>query len=223
MTTTCQDIVNRAQDFNTLNVGLTTDSTEMLSRIRADQQRIFTAIAGQTRDRFKTTAALTSNAAASGRVFDLSTVTPPIERVLQVTLGDGRIVSPVDELDTDAELAPRYFVRGQSLIEVGADWGTSGAKSATLVYVYGATPITITGSLTQVVTIPDEFVDVLVLPLAGYLAQKDPGRDPGELARLAAMLDDANDHLVQFLTNYGGITSTRFVIPNPLRSASKKA
>ena len=223
MSTTAQDIVTRAQQFNTLNTGLTTDSAEMLSRIRADQQRIFTAIAGQTRDRFKTTASLTSSSGASGRVFDLSAVTPPIERVLLLTLGDGRIVSPVDELDPDAELAPRYFVRGQSLIEVTNDWGTSGAKSATLVYVYGATTITPTGSLTQVITIPDEFIDCLVLPLAGYLAQKDPGRDPGEIERLAMMLDDAQQLFTEYLTNYGGIQSTRFVIPNPLRAASKKA
>ena len=223
MTTTAQDIVTRAQQFNTLNTGLTTDSAEMLSRIRADQQRIFTAIAGVTRDRFKTTASLTSSAGSSGRTFDLSAVSLPIERVLMLTLGDGSIVSPVDELDVEAELAPRYFVRGTSLIEVDDDWGTSGAKTATLVYVYGPTDIDPTGSLTQAVTVPDSFTDTLVLPLAGYLAQKDPGRDPGEIARLAAMLDDANSALVQFLTNYVGITSTRFVIPNPLKSASKRA
>jgi hypothetical protein len=39
---------------------------------------------------------------------------PPIERVLKLTLGDGREASQVDELDTDAELSPRYFVRGHN-------------------------------------------------------------------------------------------------------------
>lgn len=222
MSTTAADIIARARSFNTLNSGLTTDSTEMLSRIRADQQRIFTSIAKKSRDRFKTTASLTSSSGSSGRSFALSAVDPPIERVLKLTLGDGREVSPVDELDTEAELAPRSFVRGTSLIEVSSDWGTTGAKTATLVYVYGATAIDITGSLTQAVSIPDEHTDVLVLPLAGYLAQKDPGRDPAEIERLALQLDDAHATFVDFLTNYGGIVATRFEIPNPLRSQAKK-
>lgn len=223
MTTTAQDIITRAQQFNTLNTGLTSDSAEMLSRIRADQQRVFTAIAGQTRDRFKTTASLTSSTGSSARTFDLSAVDPPIERVLKVMLGDGRECYAVDELDTDAELAPRYFVRGQTLVEVGSDWGSSGSKTATLSYVYGATTIDIDGSLDQDVTVPDEFTDVLVLPLAGYLAQKDPGRDPGEMERLALMLDEANDHFTQYLTNYGGTTASRFVLPNPLRESGRKS
>lgn len=223
MSTSCSDIIARARSFNTLNSGLTTDSTEMLSRIRADQQRVFTAIAGQTRDRFKTTESLTSTSGASGRSFDLSAVDPPIERVLRLVLSDGREVNPVDELDTDAELAPRYYVRGETLYEVDDDWGASGAKTATLTYVYGASEIDISGSLTQEVTIPDNFTDVLVLPLAGYLASKDPGRDPGEMQRLALMLDEANESFSDFLTNYGGVPSSRFILPNPLRQSAPKA
>lgn len=223
MASTCSDIIARARSFNTLNNGLTTDSTEMMSRIRADQQRVFTAVAGMTRDRFKTTYALTSDVGSSGRIFDLTTPTLPVERVLKVTLGDGRECYIVDELDTDAEVAPRAFVRGTSLVEVGSDWGSSGAKTATLVYVYGATAIDPTGSLTQAVSIPDAFIDVLVLPLAGYLAQKDPGRDPGEMQRLAGMLDDAQATFVAYLTSFGGVTSSRFVLPNPLKSAERKS
>jgi hypothetical protein len=222
VSTSCSDIVARARSFNALNTALTTDTAEMLSRVRADQQRVFTAVAGLTRDRFKTTASLNSTGGASGRSFDLSAVTPPIERVLKLTLGDGREASQIDELDTDAELSPRYFVRGQSLVEVSNDWSaTSGTVSATLVYVYGATSISVSGALTQLVSIPDEFIDVLVIPLAAYLFQKDPGRDAGEWDRLAAMLDEAQNGFVSYLQAYGGITSTRFVIPNPLRTQAK--
>lgn len=221
MTTTCSDIVDRATKFNALNTPLTTDVAEMLSRIRADQQRIFTAVAGVTRDRFKTTASLTSSVGTSGRTFSLATLSPPVERVLKLTLGDGREVNPVDELDTDAELAPRYFVRGTSLVEVSSDWGAAGAKTATLVYVYGATTISTTGTLSQAVSIPDEWTDLLVIPLAAYLHVKDPGRDPNEYERLASMLDDVQQGFVSYLTSYGGITAQRFVIPNPLRGQSK--
>jgi hypothetical protein len=222
MATTCNDIISRAQSFNTLNQGLTSVSTEMLSRIRADQQTLFTSVAGLARDRFKTTAALISSSGASGRSFDISAITPVVERSLKLTLGDGREVFQVDELDTDAELAPRYFVRGLTLIEVGNDWGTTGSKTATLLYVYGATSLSITGSLTQAVSVPDEWTDLLVIPLAMYLNRKDPGRDPQEYADLGAALDETQQAFVSYLTNFGGIQSTRFVQPTPASTPNKK-
>jgi len=222
MSTTCQDVITRAQSFNALNQSLTSDPVEMLSRIKADQQRIFTGVASLTRDRFKTTAALTSSTGASGRSFDLSAVVPSIERVLLATLGDGRLLNAVPQEDTDAELSPRYYALGQTLVEVGSDWGTTGVKNATLVYVYGATAISPTGSLTQAVTIPDEFIDVLVLPLAGYLNLKDPGRDPTEYDRLANLLDAAQQALVGYLTSYSGPVIERFVLPNPLKQRAAK-
>jgi hypothetical protein len=43
VTTSCSDVVSRARSFNALNTALTTDTVEMLSRIKADQQRVFTA------------------------------------------------------------------------------------------------------------------------------------------------------------------------------------
>jgi len=194
----------------------------MLSRIRADQQALFTGVASLTRDRFKTTVSISSTGGSSGRVFDLSALSAPLERVLKLTLGDGREVSQVDELDTDAELAPRYFVRGLSLVEVGSDWGTSGAKTATLVYVYGMTDIDPTGSLSQAVTVPDQWTDLLVLPLAIYLSRKDPGRDPNEIASLSSMLDDRQQAFTTYLTNLGGIQSTRFVLPTPNQTPGKR-
>jgi hypothetical protein len=222
VSTTCTDVIARAGSFNALNGALTGDSVEMLSRIRADQQQIFTAIAGKTRDRFKTTSPLNSSVGSSGRTFGLSGVTPPIERILKLTLADGREACQVDELDTDAELPPRYYVRGTTLYEVSNDWSAaSGAVTATLLYVYGATAITLAGGLAQVVSIPDEWTDVLVIPLAAYLHTKDPGRDPSEFEKLADMLDEAQQGFVNYLTAYGGITSTRFSIPNPLRTQAK--
>lgn len=222
MSTTCSDIVARAQSFNTLNQGLTSDSTEMLSRIRADQQALFTGVAGLTRDYFQTTASLSSTGGASGRQFDLSALSPPNERVLLLTLGDGRDCSEVDILDIDAELAPRYIARGTKLVEVSNDWGASGSKTATLTYVYGAAAISISGSLSQTVSIPDEWTDLLVLPLAKYLAQKDPGRDPNEIVNLAAMQDEREQQFVSFLTSYSGIKSVRVIPPTPSSAANKK-
>jgi hypothetical protein len=222
VTTTCQSIVDRAKSFNTLNTPLASDPIEMLSRIRADQQALFTGVAGETRDRFQTTKALTSSSGSSERSFALAALTPPIERVLMLTLGDGREASQVDVQDVEAELVPRYIVRGQTLVEVKNDWGLAGIVSATLVYVYGATAIDINGVLTQQVSVPDEWTDLLVLPLAQYLFQKDPGRDPAEGVRIDALLRARQESFLDYLTNYGGVEVKRFVQPSPRRSSQKK-
>jgi hypothetical protein len=227
MTTTCQIIVDGARKFNTLNAALTTDVAEMLSRILADQQEVFTSVAGLTRERFQTVVGVTSTTGVSGRVIDLAALTPtnpPVERVLTLVLADGREANQVDVLDVDAELKPRYVVRGQTLVEVTNDWSTaSGAPvNATLTYVYGPTAISPTGDLTQLVSVPDAWIDLLVLPLAIYLAQKDPGRDPAEIARLEGKLSRKQDAFVAYLTNYGGVEVKRFDLPSPQSTPQKR-
>lgn len=229
MTTTCQTIVDRAKSASPLNTVLASDRAEMLSRIRADQQELFTVLAGRSRDRFQTTAALTSSSGSSAREFNLASITAqPVERVLKLTLQDGREANQVDVLDVDAELAPRYFVRGQKLIEVSNDWATvAGVVTATLVYVYGMADIDPAGALTQVVTVPDQWIDLLVLPLAMYLFQKDPGRDDAEYGRLAAMLGAFDTRtgrrgaFLDYLENYGGVESKRFLQPTPPESRKR--
>lgn len=221
MSTTCQTIVSRAEAFNTLNTALTGDRSEMLSRIRADQQALFTEATAITRDRFKTTVSVTSSNAASARTVDLSGLTLPLERVLKLTLS-GTEVSQVDELDTDAELSPRYFVRGLTLVEVDDDWGTTGAKTLGLTYAYGPTDIDPDGAYSQTITVPDAWADLLVLPLAMYLCQKDPGRDPSELQALQAQLAARQQAWLAYLTNYGGTSSQRFDQPVPMKREQKQ-
>lgn len=221
MTTTCQTIVTRATAASPLNPVLATDRAEMLSRIQADQQELFTDLAGLTRDRFQTAASVTSTGGSSARVIDVSSLTLPLERVLKLTLQDGRDANQVDVLDLEAELSPRYLVRGQTFIEVANDWATvAGPVTATLVYVYGMTAIDPTGQLTQAVSVPDDWIDLLVLPLAMWFFQKDPGRDEAEYARLAGMLGDFDARtgrrgaFLAYLENYGGVESRRFIQPS---------
>lgn len=217
MTTTCQFIVDRAKGQNLLNAPLVADTTDMLARIRAIQQRIFSSCAGITRDRFKTSVTGNSSSAASGRSLDLTQAafSLPIERILQVKLASGVEVNQVDELDVEAELAPRYFPRGTSLYEVNGEWGPTGIVPLTVLYVYGATAISVTGNLSQNVSVPDEWTDTVVLPLAMYLHSKDPGRDPLEYERLEKLYTGTWTDFVGYLTNYSGNESRRFVMPAP--------
>lgn len=220
MTTTCQQIVTLAVDASPLNAPLASDRVEMLSRIRADQQELFTRLAGLTRDRFQTSATIGSNSGSSGRIFTLTSLSPVVERVLKLTLQDGRDANQVDVLDLEAELSPRYLVRGTTLIEVSNDWATvAGVVTATLIYVYGMTDIDPAGQLTQLVSVPDPWIDLLTLPLEMYFFQKDPGRDDAEYERLAANLGTFDDKtgrrgaFLDYLENYGGVESRRFIQP----------
>lgn len=195
----------------------------MLSRIRADQQELFTNVAELARDRFQKSESITSGAGASGRVFALAGTSLPLERVLKLVLNDGREAHEVDILDLDAELSPRYYVQGTSLIEVGNDWSAAaGSVAAVLTYAYGMLDIDPTQGTTQLVSVPDQWIDLLVLPLGMYLHQKDPGRDPDDYTKLSTQLDGRQQAFTNYLTNYGGLAATRFNIPTPTQGNRKK-
>jgi len=231
MPTSCQAIVDRAKGFSLWNPSLTANvNFDLLSQIKADQQQLFTDNANDTRDLFQATVALTSNNAASGRVFPIDPVSlaaltptaPPCERVLVIVLDDGRYLSQVDVQDVGAEYPPRYIVRGKALIEVSNDWGSPGAIGATLDYVCGPSLIDPTGDLTQTVSVPDEWADLLALPLAIYLHTKDPGRPADEAQALAQQLTLQQTAFSDYLRNFGGVEVKRFVLPTPQRSTGKK-
>lgn len=216
MSTTCSQVVQRAVAMNPLNASLANDPVEMLARIDQQQTRIFTAVAAVSKDRFQTTATVTSSAGASGRVLDCSALTPPLERLLTVHFPDGRQGSQVDIMDLDAEYAPRFIARGLTLVEVGSDWSsTSSALACPIVYVYGATPITTTGGLSQTVTLPDAWTDLLVKPLAAYLNIKDIGRGQEEYQQLQAEYQSDWAAFVEYLTHVSGPVTRRFDIPAP--------
>ena len=218
MTTTAQQIMDRAVARNTANrlSSLTDDTTQILWRIGTEEQSIFARLAGENRTYYQTSTSVASNAAASGRVVSLSAVSPPVLRVLRVEKSDGTEVYPVDLRDTDAELAPRYYPRGLSLVEVGSDWASnSSAVTLTIYYVQGATALSTTGALTQTVTIPDAFADLLDNRLARWLAEKDVGRDPAEIAMLDQEYAKRYDEFVVYLDNLAGTQTTRFILAEP--------
>lgn len=225
MSTSCQQIYVRARQSSPANALLVPKPAEVLARIEADQQALFASLAAITRDRFQTTATLVSTNGFEARVFDLSALSPVVERVLMVTLSDGREAHQVDVLDIDAELAPRYITRGKTMIELSNEWSAAGGPvTATLVYVYGPTAILPNTDYLQTVSVPDEWSDLLTLPLAMYFYDQRPqeARNPDELARLQQRLSDRTKAFVTSLENFGGVESQRFILPTPLLDSGKK-
>lgn len=216
MATTIQQILSRATSFSSANglQSLTNDNAEIINRVASDERQLFDLAAAMNSYYFATTAAVTSSSGSSARTITTSALTPPVGRLLRFVLASGTEVNQVDLRDVDAELAPRYYVLGTTLVEVDNDWSaSSGTVSGTLTYVKRPTVLSTTGALTQTVTLPDEFVDILELKLAYYLAHKDYGREQPELKRLEAMVARREQDFVTFLTTFGGVESRNTIIP----------
>src|SRR5579862_6479562 len=98
-TLTCQYIVTQAVAFSKANPTLATNTAEMLSRIRGQQRALFTHAAMRSREFLVTGVNLVSSSGVANRVFDISTVSPPIERSLQLMTAAGVTLNQVDPLD----------------------------------------------------------------------------------------------------------------------------
>lgn len=224
MTTTCQQIVDRAKGASVLNKALVTDRTEMLAKIRELQAETFTATNAVTRDFFQVEEVVLSSVASAKRSVDLSaTLTRPLSRIVRVAFDNsGEELAQVDQLDLEAEYAPRFTMQQYTLTEVGSDWGLTGVGIAlNIVYSFGPTDIDVAAGLDQNTSLPDDWTDLLVLPLAQYLVLKDYGRDVTEYTRLDALAKEKMEKWIEFVRQYAGVEVRRFMLPVPAQSGKR--
>lgn len=222
MSRSVADIVAGAVGHSVANSApsLTANTFEMISKVAAFERDAYTAVAAKNRffwDSFDTT----SNDDSAGRFVDTA-VAGNVERLVQVTFTDtGAVLHPVDLEDTDAEIAPRYYMRGTLLTEVGSDWGASGTVNLTYGYAQSPGDLDPTGSATQPISLPDRYADLLEIRLAAYLAGKDlESRDPNEVSTLNTRYQERLSSVIASLDQYGGAVRRRFVNPSgyPLTS-----
>lgn len=223
MATSITNLKDRAVAWSSANglQSLVSDTAEIINRVAADERALFDLAAATNSYYFATTAAVTSSSGSSARTITTTALTPPVGRILRLVLtASGTEVNQVDVRDQDAELSPRYFLLGTVLTEVSNDWSaTSGTVAGTLTYVKRPTVLSTTGALSQTITLPDEFADLLEMKLAYYIAHKDYGREQPELVRLEKMIQARTGEFVGFLQSFGGTEARRFNIPS---SGSKR-
>lgn len=216
MTTTLQQIQDRAIGHSSAN-GLTSlvqSTSEIINQIANYEIDLYDLAAKVNRYFFAAKVAVASTGGSSERSIDLASLTLPCYRLLQFKLNDGRIVNQVDGLDTEGELAPRYYLLGKVIYEVGSDWSpSSGAVSGKLVYMKGPAALNVAGDLTQTLSIDDDLTDGIELHLARYLAHKDVGRGEQELKDLDAMIAESEQGFVDHITEFGGVEARRFTQP----------
>lgn len=217
MATTCQQIQDRAVAWSTAN-GLQTlvgDRAEIINRIASDERGLFDLAASENAYYYATATLTTSTSGSSGRTIDTASLSPLVGRILRVDLASGEEIRQVDLRDTDAELAPRYFVRGTTLVEVSNDWSAStGTVNVTVTYMRRPAVLDPDGALSQTVTLEDRFADLLEMKLAWYLAHKDVGREGAELQRLEQQIAARTAEYVRAIQQYAGAETRRFVLPS---------
>lgn len=229
MTTTCSDLVTRALALNVANQGLldtanATDVQTALVRINQAQARAFTRFTKRNKTGYLTSTTVASTTGNGNREIDMSfsafgATVPRIQRILKVSLANGTEVALVDPNVQTSELAPRYYNRGESLVEVSNDWDTQSTGSVTLTVLVSTRPADLdtstAGLLTQAISVPDRYADVLTYDLGAYLAEKDVGRDPTEAAAMYEKRDEWLDAWIESAVLFGGVPVYTFDVPAP--------
>lgn len=219
MATTLQQIQDRAVSWSIANgaASLVEDTALIIHQIAVQERALFDRAASLNSYYYAVLTTAASTNAAANRTLDLTTVAPttaPVRRLLLVKLPNGTELNQVDLRDKDAEFAPRFFLRGRSVVEVGSEWSAATeAVTLTLEYMKGPAPLSTTGALTQTISLEDDFADLLELRLAWFLAHSDVGRDTPELERLEEKLAERMIAYDTMLAAYSGETARRFNIP----------
>lgn len=218
MATTLQQIQDRALSWSVANgtTSLVSDSSLVIARIAALERALFDRAKALNSYYYATTASANSTSGSSARTLDLTTVAPttaPVRRLLSVSLPSGAELNQVDLREQDAELAPRYFLRGRTLVELNSEWGATGVVALALVYMRGPAPLNVAGALTQTISLEDDYADLLELGLAWWLAQRDVGRETQEMTRLQETLAQREADYIEHITNFSGEAARKQNIP----------
>lgn len=87
-----------------------------------------------------------------------------------------------------AELAPRAYIRNRKIYAYKDELGTNNSNMVTQLQIdYALMPVPIT-SINQTMTIPDDWADLVVLPIAKLMCMRD--RRPDDAAGIDAELKD---------------------------------
>ena len=225
MSTSCSDIVTRAIGLSVANNGVldptqSADVQDALVRISQAQARAFTRFSDANKTAFLKSVVVTSTAGNGGRTVDLSVLSPRVQRIITLRLTTSQLeVALVDPNVQTSEMAPRYITEGETLVEVSNEWDTATANAVSLTLLHTTRPpdldTSTNGLLSQAVSIPDRYTDILVYDLGAYLAQKDVGREDAEVTMLEAKRDEALAAWITSATQFGGVAVYAFEIPQP--------
>jgi len=192
MAWTAQNAFDRAVQRSSLNDATLVPTAEALSYISTYQRKAFLLAArlnpayfgkdGTTNTRTAHTASwdldVSPGDVAALTYAEVAAITGAVTGVV---VGDR--VNLVDFRWPDLEVSPRAYVRGRKISQRGTELGTNASNLVTQLKVfYSELPSPVT-SMTLSLRLPEEWQDLIVVPLAALLALRDKREEEIEILR----------------------------------------
>lgn len=205
MATTAQEIVNRAMQRSSMNDPALVPTEQLLQYITTNERALYLRAGRVNPDYFgveANTAARTlatdywDLAATPGDVALLTRAEVAVITGSVIGVSVGTKVELVLHRLQEVAVPPRAYVRGRRITQIGTELGTNDTNLVTTLKVfYSPVPPPVT-SLTQSVSAPDEWTELIVLPIARILAMRDRRLDEidginAELVFMQQLFDEA--------------------------------
>jgi hypothetical protein len=187
MATTAQTIWDRATQMSSLNDENLVPVTQVLDYIALFERNVFIRAARLNPEYFGTTG-LTATRTAFTDTWDLSSNPGLVVAVTRAEVSAfvgvpytgaavGDNVSLISIRWPDLGVAPRGLLRGRKILAYKNELGTDNSNFVTVLNIfYSPLPAKLT-SISQGLTLPDEWADLVTYPLAALLAVRDRRTD----------------------------------------------
>lgn len=186
---TAQDAINRAIQRSALNNPDLVPTAQMLGYLTSYERAVYAMGAKYNPEYFGAEAEITRTLFSDSWDLTASNVFALTAVVCQAITGTptpavGDPINLVSFRFPELHVEPRAYVRGQTLYSYGTELGADAVDLVTGVTIYySEMPVSVT-TTGQTLTIPDQWADLVVVPLARLLALRD--NRPGDVAVLDA-------------------------------------
>lgn len=195
MSTTVQNVIDYALDRSALSDVQLINVPAAIGLIANEEKKAYIAAARLDPEYFGVSG-LTTVRAAYTSSWSLNTVTPTggaagsvaaVSRVYVAAIVGtpptgvtvGAKVNLVDSRWPNLDLAPRAYVRGRKIVPHSTELGTADAHMATQLTIWFSELPVAPATLASVLTLPDEWRDLIVLPLARMFCIRDHRAEEG--------------------------------------------
>ena len=178
---TCQEILDQAVHRSNLNDADLIPTTQVLDYITSYERRVFLTAAKENPNFFGKEA--NTDGRASQAVWTLTSSPGNIAAVTRLEvavitgtvsgIAVGDVVNLIDIRNPDAELGPRVYMRNRVLFDYNSELETDSSNFVTELKVFYSFLPSDRIALDDNLDLPEEFNNLVVLPLASTLALRD--------------------------------------------------
>lgn len=182
MATTAQQVIDRAVQRSSLNSPDLVPTAQLLQYITQYERALYQRGARMNPDYFGKDASTATRAAITDS-WDLAATPGDVglltrAEVLTIVgavsgVSVGQRVELVLHRMPEVAVPPRAYVRGRKISQISTELGSNGSNLVTVLKVFYSPIPAAVAATAQSITTPDEWADLVVLPLARTLAARD--------------------------------------------------